>query len=291
MSSLESTHEAHPAAPTPPKRRTWRVRWSMRALVLATALACILCGWISYRYRVGQLHEDVATQLMLIQSPVRRQHLWDEFPIELEWELEETKRVLDPPPEVTALTGATDLTMAYDIRVRYTPRWMEMTSSGPVFQRLKSIRLTGSMHPDIQRKVIDQVARLDGQVPISIDMPHIHQDLMEEIFTKTKVHAFDGRFAKLRPKTMPYLKDSGLAELCLCHTWFSDAAVYDLPNTLESLDLERTAVTDAALPEFQRLHRLNYLNLKRTPTSQAAIENLRAAMPECQIEWEPLTNP
>ncbi|QDU73302.1 hypothetical protein Pan97_02710 [Bremerella volcania] len=273
-----------------PRLRSWCVRWSMRGLIVATALACILCGWISYRYRVGRLHEDVATQLLILQAPRPKHRIFNNSPIQLDWNLEETKRVIDPPPGVAAVTGATDLTIAYDVQVRYTPRWMEMTSSGPVFQRLKGIRLTPYIHPDVMRKVLDQIARLDGQVPISIDMPRMHQDLMEDIFTKTQVHTFDARFAKLEPGPLPFLKNSGLVELCLCHTWFSDAAASDLPDTLVSLDLERTAVTDAALPEFARLHRLQYLNLRRTPTSEAAIEKLREAMPECQIAWEPLRN-
>ncbi len=291
MNSIPATSDQAPIEPTPNKRRPWRVRWSMRVLVLLVAAACTVCGWFSYQYRTGQLHDDVAKQLMLIQGPVRRKHMWDEFPIEISWEIEETKTVLDPPPEVTAITGATDLTIRYRIRVKHTPRWMEMTSTGPMFQRLKSVHLTGYIHPDILKDVADQLGRLDGQVPIAIEMPRMHQHAMEVVLSKTQVHELEARFAKLEPGPMPFLRDSGLVELGLSHTWFSDAAINDLPDTLEGLDLERTAVTDAGLPAFKRLYRLKHLNLKRTPTSGAAIEKLRQAMPQCNIEWEPLKNP
>lgn len=267
--------------------RSWRVRWSMRVFVLFVAMLCAVCGWYSSQYRIGQLHEDVAKQLMMIQGPVRREHMWDEFPIELEWELSETKRVLDPPAEVAALTGATDI-MAYDIRVKHTPRWMEITYSGPIFQRLKAIRLTGYIHPGILQDVGDQLGRLEGQVPITVDLPRLSQDGIEDLVTQTTLYELEAARAKLKPGPMPFLRDSGLVELGLEHTWFSDAAVSDLPDTLEGLSLERTAVTDAGIPAFKRLVRLKHLNLKRTPTSLAAIEKLREEMPWCKIAWEPL---
>ncbi|MEM9828312.1 MAG: hypothetical protein AAF958_17115, partial [Planctomycetota bacterium] len=64
-----------------------------------------------------------------------------------------------------------------------------------------------------------------------------------------------------------------------------------LPSTLQYLDATRTRIHDDGLNGFVRLANLRTLKLNRTPTTKAAIERLRAKMPWCNIQWEPLVTP
>jgi hypothetical protein len=89
---------------------------------------------------------------------------------------------------------------------------------------------------------------------------------------------------------MPYLNQRGLTWLCLSHTQFSDAAIQDLPSSLEYFNATRTRISDRGLPGFLRLTQLQTLNLSRTPTSRQAIEELQAQMPWCKTKWERLAH-
>lgn len=61
-------------------------------------------------------------------------------------------------------------------------------------------------------------------------------------------------------------------------------ALRDLPN-LQKLDLTDRPITDAAVPTLCRLRRLRVLKVCGTKTTENGISRLRAALPECTIEW------
>jgi len=54
-------------------------------------------------------------------------------------------------------------------------------------------------------------------------------------------------------------------------------------SNLESLNLERTRVSDASIPVLARLTRLQRLKLKGTAITEAGRQQLRAALPHCQV--------
>ena len=54
---------------------------------------------------------------------------------------------------------------------------------------------------------------------------------------------------------------------------------------LLALDLSGAALTDNSLPYLQRLRSLRKLDLTDTGLSQEAIEELRAALPDCKIQY------
>jgi hypothetical protein len=90
---------------------------------------------------------------------------------------------------------------------------------------------------------------------------------------------------------MDWLNHDGLVWLCVRRTQFSNPAIEDLRQSLQYLNATRTRISDHGLQSFVRLDNLRILNLRRTPTSESAIDALRAQMPWCVIEWEPLTQP
>lgn len=90
---------------------------------------------------------------------------------------------------------------------------------------------------------------------------------------------------------LDWLNHDGLTWLSVSRTQFSNPAIDSLPMTLRLLDATRTRINDAGLEKFIRLTNLRRLNLRRTPTSQPAVEALRKKMPWCEIQWELLTKP
>lgn len=91
------------------------------------------------------------------------------------------------------------------------------------------------------------------------------------------------------PRTrIPCLNYQPLKWLSVGRTQFSNPAIADLPDSLTYFDATRTRITDDGLPEFQRLKNLKTLWLRRTPTTEDGIENLKKQMPWCKIEWEPM---
>lgn len=288
MTTSERASDSRSDASKSLTKRSGRIRWSLRALIAVVTVTCLLLAWGAHRYRVGRIHEDVGKQLaVIVESNTNTS--WRSSRIHVNWKYQETVRKKLPVvyKGPVAISGATSTAE----KVKMTPKWMNHLGLSLMFQRIESIRIPSLLPLDRLDALAQPLARLDGQVPISIDLQQMQQKQIEEIFSKLPLQNVTARFAKLEPGPLLFLKDSGLVELCLAHTWFSDAAVYDLPETLESLDLERTAVTDAALPEIERLYRLKSLNLRRTPTSEAAIDQLREQMPWCKIAWEPLVYP
>lgn len=268
--------------------RPWRARWSLRTLIAVITLVCLASAWSAYRFRIGQTHNDVGRQLATIGEFAA----WRPG-INVQWQYEQTVRKKIPVvfEGGFAKTGATEITR----QVRQTPTLMTQLGMNLMFQRIKSVRVNALLPPDKFEELVDQICRLDRVEQLHFGSVNAKQQLshrdLERILSHTQVDEIYAMYCPLDVGSLPALRQSQLKILQLSHTWFDDAAVRDLPSTLTSLSLERTYVTDAGLSEFKRLHRLEYLNLKRTPTSQAAIEKLREEMPWCEITWEPLKRP
>lgn len=55
---------------------------------------------------------------------------------------------------------------------------------------------------------------------------------------------------------------------------------------LESLDLSGTPITDASFELLKTFTLLKTLDVRRTKLTAGAIDELRSALPRCQIQWE-----
>jgi hypothetical protein len=64
-----------------------------------------------------------------------------------------------------------------------------------------------------------------------------------------------------------------------------DLIVLQCASKLLALDLSGAALTDKALPDLKQLTSLRELNLTDTGLSQEAIHELRAALPDCSIQY------
>ena len=83
------------------------------------------------------------------------------------------------------------------------------------------------------------------------------------------------------------LKMPKLTWLNLDNTGVTDAGVVKLQDMkkLEFLHLGRTVVTDACLPTLKQLTTLKTLHISRTKITQAGFEDLKAALPDCEIVY------
>ena len=145
------------------------------------------------------------------------------------------------------------------------------------------------------------VARLDRSLSMLTSIPRLKHlsfydtplttEKLNDVLSNTEVSSLYLRNAKLPRGRIPCLNHPTLKWLCVCHTQFSNPALADLTPTLTYLDLTRTRINDKGLPQLQRLRDLKQLNLRRTPTTVQAVDQLRDAMPWCRISWEALRQP
>jgi hypothetical protein len=83
-----------------------------------------------------------------------------------------------------------------------------------------------------------------------------------------------------------------LAELTLDYTDISDAGLESLTGltNLARLSLDSTNVSDAAAKSLTAFKRLEKLNLYHTTFTEQGHEQIRTALPDCEIIWDPLSS-
>ncbi len=81
---------------------------------------------------------------------------------------------------------------------------------------------------------------------------------------------------------------NNLARLELHNTQVGDTGLAHFKEckNLGFLRLDATQVSDAGLVDLAGCPKLVYLNVKNTKVTEAGVKKLRAALPECQIEWD-----
>jgi len=82
---------------------------------------------------------------------------------------------------------------------------------------------------------------------------------------------------------MPRRSTEPAADSLASQATVSLSALASLPS-LEQLDLESTAVTDAGAARLASMRRLRYLNLRQTAVSEDAVSRLRGSLPNCRVE-------
>lgn len=241
----------------------------MRAFLVLIALMAVGLGWISYHLRVGQLHESIADKAANHGALIR-------------WKLQRTE-----PVQMTMATGTTT---SFFVTKKGGPDWMMRLGVEPVFQRMEAI--TFRQHSAKQLEALLQdIEPLDRIKILSIDSVPVSESHIERLLDSLEIETLAICNTSIGRRPMPCLRESRLTWLSFHRTQLSDVALDDLPETLTHFDATRTRITDDGLDKFVRLKSLKTLVLRRTPTSQAAIEKLQSEMPWCNIAWEPLKNP
>lgn len=256
------------------KRRSWAVRWSLRALLVLIALVAIGMGWISYQMRIGQMHEAIADKITLRGAILR-------------WKLEQ-KEAIKPAPG--APTGIGFNTASSYVLRKGGPDWMKSLRAESVFQRIDYIYLPNRSAEQLDA-LLDDIRPLGKIKGFSTGGVPVSEAQVERILNTLQIESLSITETSIGRRPMPFLRDSNLTWLSFHRTQLSDAALDDLPETLTYFDATRTRITDRGLQKFPRLKNLETLVLRRTPTSKQAIEKLQSEMPWCEIRWSSLENP
>ncbi|PQO44785.1 hypothetical protein [Blastopirellula marina] len=258
------------------KKRSWRVRWSLRVLFVLIALMAGGLGWLSYYMRIGYLHDDVAANVAELGGRVT-------------WEL---TRVI--PPKVNALpNNNSQIFVGFTPplkKVKGGPDWMQTWGVEPAYQRIEYVHFNQGSAEDLNR-FLQQIERLDRVAGVHINTSPLTDEQLEHLFDHVEMEALGIGGTPIGERPLPFLSDTKLKYLFCDKTFVSDSFLDCLPVTLEHLMIPNTRVTDAGLEKLVRLKNLQLLVLRDTPTSEEAIEKLRDKMPWCEIEWSPQFRP
>ncbi|PQO27078.1 hypothetical protein [Blastopirellula marina] len=258
------------------KKRSWRLRWSLRVLLVFVALVAIGLGWVSYQMRVGYLHDDVAANLTEVGGRVA-------------WKLTRTVRIM-PHSSQTPGGGQTFFFGVATRKIKAGPDWMQSLGVEPAFQRIEYAYFHDKSPEKLARFLLE-IERLNRIAGVHLSQAPLQEEQLEHLLAQVEMEGLGIGETTIGNRRIPSLQDTKLKFLSVSNTPFSDMLLDDLPDSLTYLDATSTKITDDGLPKLIRLKNLVSLKLALTPTSEAAIDALRQKMPWCTIEWEPLEQP
>lgn len=248
----------------PPKRRRIRL-WPAVVFLLVLILATIALPIYE-----GKRHQRIAEKLNVSSNEVYSSHY---------------EYVTIPDPPDSAWHPGSGRIMKTKSTL---PEFIEKSGLSVMFRRIELVRIHYTADLEAALSNLKELGSLKG---VSFFNTGVSQEQLTDLFSQIHVSQIDVSGEKLPKTRIPWLTHEGLTELSVRRTNFSNPAIEDLPDSLEWLNAGRTRINDDGLDSFVRLKKLKWLNLSRTPTSEAAIEDLRRKMPWCKIEWEPLVNP
>ena len=256
------------------KRRRSKRRWfqfSLRSLLLVTFVFALMLGWLRTRRNEGRLHERVAVELQSLGCSSEFSHY-------------ELVKVPGAAGFLAALTGRTE-------RQSTLPSLVEKLGLDPIVRRIRRVRLRTHDPKKLQSALL-LLKDIDALESVSFCRSGVvDEKQLADLFDSVAVGSLYIHNEKLPRTRMSWLDNENLTWLCVARTQFSNPAIDDLPLSLTYFDATRTRINDEGLNGFVRLKNLKTLWLRRTPTTEEAIEALRRKMPWCAISWEPLERP
>ena len=118
--------------------------------------------------------------------------------------------------------------------------------------------------------------------------PAVSAEAMEQLQTLTKLEVLHLHGLQLTDRHIAALARFKLKTLLTNEAGIDDAMAVQLAKiqTLDALDLTKSPITDAALPELKQLKGLTMLRLLGTKVTAAGVADLQRALPNCKIEWD-----
>lgn len=277
MSASEATHETSVTEATQPKR-SWRVRWSLKIMIGFLSMLCGVLAWLGHVWHLGQVHDEVGTAIEMTYAEKIRVL----GSTGVQWKLSENLKLsFGTPGSVTTMQTT----------VRRVPQWMRVTTFDYFWQRIEVIYLHAQMQPKQIDVAVTQIPRLDHLGKLEIGGEGFPEAKLAAMVGSIRLDKLVAPHASIGTGSLPWLQDTRLKELNLSFTQFSDAAVNDLPRTLERLELEETQITDDGVAKLKKLKHLKVLILRKTHVSNAAYQTLKEDLPDCWIDWDPYETP
>lgn len=263
---------------TKPPKRPWRLRWSLQALVGFVTVACVLLAWLGHVWHLGQVHDEVGTAIEMTYAEKIR----NIGSTGVQWKLSENLKLR---------FGTPGSIMTMQTTVRHVPQWMRVTSFDYFWQRIDTIHLHTDMRPKQLEVAVTQIPRLDHLGKLEIGGRGFPEEKLATMVGSIRLDKLVATHASLGTGPLQWLRHTQLKELNLSYTQFSDAAVDDLPVTLERLELEETQITDIGAAKLAKLKQLKVLILRESHVSKEAYQKLKEELPDCWIDWDPFETP
>ncbi len=279
--------------PTPEKTRPRgrRFQFTIRSLLLATALIALWLGWLTDRAarqrKAVQTLEAHGAELFyddrLVDSPVFSFSLsgWDQY---------------------YALTGrnwshqhfsqdADGNWCAEDSTDQCAWEWLPRWADKDYFRVLRGVMFHKGSDAIVMRDDLRALSRVGSVKWLALDgFEDIGDEHLDYIARLTRLERLYLARTAVSDAGLRHL--SGLANLrylSLAGTGITDAGLTHLRSLgkLEMLELCETAVSDAGIVELNRLKKLGNLYLYKTRVTKKGLEQLRTELPKCLVtlEW------
>jgi hypothetical protein len=153
----------------------------------------------------------------------------------------------------------------------------------PNMETLHALQLEGSTVTDVDLK---NVARLESLLTLAIHSPDVTDRGVEYLAALKNLRALNLIQAKVTDAGLKRLAALANLEVLWIHGGHvTDAALKSLSRLtrLRALCVSGDQITDAGIPDLAALRNLRYLTLAETRVTQAGMDELKNAMPECEI--------
>ncbi|WP_417734220.1 leucine-rich repeat domain-containing protein [Rosistilla oblonga] len=249
------------SSPSPAKNSKWQ-RYSLRTILIAVTLLCILLGRIA---TTASRQRGARLELQQLDVSVLYEHQWDYSgtPRSLSSRLlEPLSRYVDPDFLLPVHAVGTRYLEAPSLKAG--AKYTSADVIGPV-SKLSSIRSLSLTHTEVTNQDIARLAKLRDLESLNLHMTKMHEG------------------------AIPGLDELRLKRLMLNRTRVDDDSIAALRKmtTLEHLDLTRTKVTDAGLKHLESLPNLRKLVLRRALVTKAGYDAFQKAHPKIKVSWRP----
>jgi Leucine-rich repeat (LRR) protein len=289
----------HDAASSPVKRPWYRVRFSVRAIIILVAVLGCWLGWTVHRARVQRDAVNALTR-----DDGRGTVVW------YDWEYNDGRHIRKAKPpgprwlvervgvdyfgSVVRVFLSQHGSDADLIQIGNLDRLKELifTQSSPTDTGLIQLEgLTRLTYLDLSKSGVSDVGiahlkRLTGlQWLILKDCP-ISDAGLAEIRGLTHLVLLGLNGTRITDEGLVHLEGfSGIQHLYFTHAEIGDAGLEYLKglSALQTLYLNDTKVTDAGLAHLKGLTRLTILNLAGTRVTDAGVQDLQRALPKAKI--------
>jgi Leucine rich repeat len=246
--------EAEPPKPDPPKRKRRWFQFSLRTLMIFTAVIAIACGWVA-RKTEQKRREREALRALAALNPGHLVFFYD---------------YQCPPGDVFAEPPG--------------PAWLRKLLGDDFFGSVDGISISQTAAQDASLVHLKYFPELHS---VDLSETNITDLGLANLESLTQLEVLFLAGTKITDAGMAHLKDlTQLTMLNFDETGITDAGLANmirLPQ-LQTLYLRETAVTDAGLKHLRTLNQLSMLFLHGAKVSDAGVRELQKALPNCMID-------